>query len=262
MPRFIFLTSILFLVSCTFVQHEHPVEDKHISRTSLDWSGTYYGTLPCADCPGIETEIRLFDFNGEANLGQYQRLSHYLGQSDDRFFKESGTFRWAQDGRSIELIKEGQVSNTWKVLEGALQMLDQKGESFESSMSEAYRLEKLMPKQRLAGEMQPRTWVFTHISGQPIKAKHQAFIAFNIDEKRVTGFTGCNRLAGPIEVSDQQLRFGRLAMTRRACPESSIESDITRILHKTAYYRYQQYNLIIMDNEHNAIATLRLQMTE
>ncbi len=29
------------------------------SLTSLDWAGTYQGILPCADCPGIKTQLVL-----------------------------------------------------------------------------------------------------------------------------------------------------------------------------------------------------------
>ena len=31
------------------------------SRNSLDWQGTYVGTVPCADCPGIRMRIELKD---------------------------------------------------------------------------------------------------------------------------------------------------------------------------------------------------------
>src|SRR5690554_4133252 len=31
------------------------------SRTSLDWTGVYEGTTPCADCDGIKTTLRLND---------------------------------------------------------------------------------------------------------------------------------------------------------------------------------------------------------
>ena len=33
--------------------------DMHTAETSLDYQGTYAGTLPAADCPGIETRLTL-----------------------------------------------------------------------------------------------------------------------------------------------------------------------------------------------------------
>lgn len=33
--------------------------DKNNSKDSLEWVGTYEGTLPCADCRGMETKLIL-----------------------------------------------------------------------------------------------------------------------------------------------------------------------------------------------------------
>ncbi len=35
------------------------VDAAHNAQNSLDWAGIYQGTLPCADCGGIETELTL-----------------------------------------------------------------------------------------------------------------------------------------------------------------------------------------------------------
>ncbi len=35
-----------------------PMSTGDNSQNSLDWPGTYTGTLPCADCEGIKTEIK------------------------------------------------------------------------------------------------------------------------------------------------------------------------------------------------------------
>ena len=50
--------------------------DSHTSEMSLDWAGVYQGTLPCADCEGIETMIELKD--------DHTYVAHYnhLGKSD------------------------------------------------------------------------------------------------------------------------------------------------------------------------------------
>ncbi|MDE5451088.1 copper resistance protein NlpE N-terminal domain-containing protein, partial [Elizabethkingia meningoseptica] len=38
---------------------ESGIDDSHNAQNSLDWAGTYEGTVPCADCPGIKTTITL-----------------------------------------------------------------------------------------------------------------------------------------------------------------------------------------------------------
>ena len=44
----------------------------HNSRNSLNWAGVYAGTLPCADCPGIQTRLTL------GNDGTFEKQSRYL----------------------------------------------------------------------------------------------------------------------------------------------------------------------------------------
>ena len=59
------------LVNCTnqgnknedATTNDQEVVDMHTSETALDWAGTYEGTMPCADCEGIETVVELRDDN-------------------------------------------------------------------------------------------------------------------------------------------------------------------------------------------------------
>src|SRR5688572_9762022 len=43
------------------------------------------------------------------------------------------------------------------------------------------------------------------------------FLRFAADSGRVSGSTGCNRLAGPYTADGEALRFGALVSTRMAC---------------------------------------------
>ena len=53
--------------------------------TSVDWDGTYFGILPCADCNGIQTILTL-----NKNL-TYEIQMKYLGK-DEKVFESKGTF--------------------------------------------------------------------------------------------------------------------------------------------------------------------------
>ena len=46
---------------------------------------------------------------------------------------------------------------------------------------------------------------------------HQVPATFRIDTTTVTGFTGCNRLTGPVTYFNGRIRFGALAVTKMAC---------------------------------------------
>ena len=74
-------------------------DNTHNSRNSLDWDGVYEGVLPCEDCEGIETSIRL-----KKNL-DYVLSQHYLGraESEENNLNETGKFEWNKQGNAISL---------------------------------------------------------------------------------------------------------------------------------------------------------------
>jgi heat shock protein HslJ len=46
---------------------------------------------------------------------------------------------------------------------------------------------------------------------------HQVPATFRIDSTTVTGFTGCNRLTGPVTYFNGHIKFGPMAVTKMAC---------------------------------------------
>src|SRR5690349_15278848 len=73
---------------------ESPAADN--SRTSLDWDGVYTGVLPCADCEGMETMLRI---NEDVT---YVLETTYLGKSNE-IHAQKGTFTWNDAGNTISL---------------------------------------------------------------------------------------------------------------------------------------------------------------
>ena len=114
---------------------ENEIVDHHTSQNSLDWAGTYIGTLPCADCSGIEITITLFK-SGEFELEEeYIEMSY---KSTDR-----GTFEWNEDGNSIVLHGEqNKDPKFFKVGENQIIHLDTKGNEITGNLTEAYILKK------------------------------------------------------------------------------------------------------------------------
>jgi uncharacterized lipoprotein NlpE involved in copper resistance len=105
------------------------------SKSSLDWAGTYTGTVPCADCAGIATELMLHDNS------TYMLSEKYLGKKDTLENKMEGKFKWL-DGSVIEL--EGITSGPSKyfVAEGKLLKLDMQGNKVEGALADKYILQK------------------------------------------------------------------------------------------------------------------------
>ncbi len=109
------------------------------SKNSLDWAGDYKGTLPCADCTGIETWVRLLKNN------TYEVRSKYSGKSDSTYISK-GSFYWTKDGGSVILKNLHGSSTMYLVGENKLIMLDQAGNRISGMQSEKYILQKSQQK--------------------------------------------------------------------------------------------------------------------
>lgn len=107
----------------------------HTSEMSLDWAGTYSGTLPCASCPGIKTSLTLTD------QGSYTLRMTYLNSGDSSKVESSGTFSWSYAGDKITLDNED-VPNQYFVGENYLAKLDMNGQRITGELAEFYILSK------------------------------------------------------------------------------------------------------------------------
>lgn len=108
---------------------------------SMGYAGVYKGTLPCADCEGIETAIVLNDDN------TYQKTSTYLKGNKPGEFEETGVYELNKNTDVITLIPsknrdEGQ-SNLYLLEENQLTFLNKDGSKVEGEMADLYVLEKL-----------------------------------------------------------------------------------------------------------------------
>ncbi len=53
------LIACQLILGCHFHHKNHAVMDKHAAQLVSGYEGLYEGTLPCADCPGINTKLTL-----------------------------------------------------------------------------------------------------------------------------------------------------------------------------------------------------------
>ena len=104
--------------------------DMHTSRNSLDWMGSYFGTLPCASCPGINQYIILNEND------TYQISSDYIGE-EGPVMDENGSIVWTEDGSTIQLGE-----SFYRVEENQLRMIGADGNEVTGDMAENYVLKK------------------------------------------------------------------------------------------------------------------------
>ena len=107
--------------------------DMHNSQNALDWSGTYKGVTPCADCEGIETELIL---NKDLT---FVLKTKYLGKEKENIFEEKGNFTWNASGSFISL---NGIPYQYKVGENTLTQLDLEGKVITGLLADKYMLKK------------------------------------------------------------------------------------------------------------------------
>ena len=107
--------------------------DMHNAETSLDYLGVYKGTLPAADCPGIETTLTL------KPDGTYSLHEEYL-ERDARFDAEGA---YTLHGNLLTLTpSEGGQPQYYKVEENRLRRLDAEKQPVTGALADNYTLQK------------------------------------------------------------------------------------------------------------------------
>lgn len=107
------------------------------SMTSLDWAGTYFATLPCGRCEGIEMWVTLHPD------GTYALNTNYLGLNDALEEEFTGKFSWDQSGSVVTLEGiNGTYPGKFKVGENRIWYLDAEGNKMTGEPADQYILIK------------------------------------------------------------------------------------------------------------------------
>jgi heat shock protein HslJ len=66
-------------------------------------------------------------------------------------------------------------------------------------------------------------WALVDLHDLPTIAGHsETHATFRIDDGKLIGFTGCNRMSGPVTHSGDKVHFGPLATTKVACLDTNV----------------------------------------
>ena len=107
--------------------------DMHTAETSLDYQGTYTGTFPGADCPGIDTRLVL------KKDGTFDLHMKYL-ERDSEFEDKGG---YSVKGNLLTLTPEnGEGIEYYKVEENRLRRLDADKQPMTGSAGRKLRIEE------------------------------------------------------------------------------------------------------------------------
>ena len=200
------------------------VDTAHNSRNSLDWPGTYVGTVPCADCEGIRTTVTL-----RAD-GSFERELLYLGKSASPM-RESGQFSWNDAGSAVTLDAGDGTVQMYQVGENQLFHLDQAGARITGELADRYVLGRISNDARV----EDRKWLLVEIMGkayEPSDEGREAFLFLDSGEQRASGNNSCNNFFGGYVIeTGQRIRFaGNLGATMMACPDMTTEQSFMEAL--------------------------------
>lgn len=200
------------------------VDPAHNSRNSVDWAGTYQGTLPCADCPGIQTTLTLQEDNG------YVLQTAYLERGDS-VYTESGEFTWDENGGKITLDAD---SRKFQVGENRLFALDMEGNRITGNLADHYVLQKA------DDSITDKYWKLVELNGEPVlpgTTQKEPYIRLNAVENRLEATGGCNGMGGAYELqAPNRIRFSQIVRTQMACENLEVENELGRVLESADSY--------------------------
>lgn len=93
-------------------------------------------------------------------------------------------------------------------------------------------------------------WALREINGKTVTkadyARQIPYIEINLKNGRVMGTGGCNRLAGPVKVTDETITFGPLMSTKMACPTGlDFEASFLKALESVDTYQLDKLKLTL-----------------
>lgn len=141
---FIILLASFFILGCRETTEGEKVEmdkveviDDQSPKDTVEPVGVYMGTIPCDDCPGIQTELSLTED------GKYILRTKRIG-TNDPFMEQLGNYQVSDVGNLVILdgIGDGSGSNTYFYQENMLIQLDKDGNKLNTDLEGDYILVK------------------------------------------------------------------------------------------------------------------------
>jgi heat shock protein HslJ len=230
-----FLTSMLLVVSCNSSGSGGGADVADGS-----WYGVYTGTLPCADCEGIEVLLTL------KKDSTFTRILRYMGK-DDYLFTEEGTLEWDDESRIVAVA--GNDRQIYGFGNDVLFHLDAEGKRIKGDLASMYILDKNIQDAALEDVV----WQLHEMNGKifdPDNEGEDAFLVFKSETAFFSGKNTCNNISGRYKLKKNGgIELSRAATTRMACPDAPYEQEFMALLTKVAGYSFPEEDVMSLQNE-------------
>lgn len=235
------LTIALFSIlsiSCKTSENHHSHHygtaflDEHSSKNSMDWEGTYTGTIPCADCSGIVTKINI-----HKDL-TYTKKEKYLGKSNE-YITSEGNFSWDDIGSNITID-----NTTYMVGENTLIQLNKQKENIKGALATQYVLSKVVTDTLLTDIK----WELFELRGQLTEKENQNIPHFTINTSKdvLVGNAGCNNFHGNYNIkTGNRVTFSKIAATQKLCFNAPYEGALLGVLESIDNYTIKNDTLFL-----------------
>lgn len=227
------------------------------ATNSLNYLGTYKGTLPCDDCPGIETTLELTeDFN--------YTLTSKRKASSAKPAEVRGVFRWNDDETAIILENITGGPNQYLVGDKSLTQLDRSGRKLSGAGTSNYILKKLPEAEAAKNDAKNDAaiavrqnarivgvrWNLTEINNREIKTDDPKgyFLELHADNS-FKAYAGCNNMTGHYEYRDSRIRFMRVVGTMKFCPNTLNEEAMKTVLESADNFILDEKSLVFRRGE-------------
>jgi heat shock protein HslJ/uncharacterized lipoprotein NlpE involved in copper resistance len=255
--------------------------DKHTAQNALDYLGVYKGVLPCADCEGIQTTITLNE-----NL-TYSIKTQYLGKGA-KVFEQNGMYKWNDKVNMLVLGDSENVPRYYFVGENMLTQLDMSGKKNTGDLADNYQLNKEISSletitnseesptsEKLNNRMVVKTvikevdpaegkftlaktkWKLIELNGKKVRQKGDKayFIKLNSNDGKFNGYAGCNTFSGNYVMPlPRALAFTNIVLTRMACPNMELETQVLAMIETVDNYRIKSDILYLRKTKMTTVA--------
>lgn len=110
---------------------------------------------------------------------------------------------------------------------------------------------QIIPKKVKIAQLQ-HNWKLTHVDNIQLAVMINSSLKIDSNNKS-SGNLSCNNFIGEAEFSDNQLRIGKMANTRKMCNElkNNVEMDVTEVLSNWANVMIDDTTLIVSNKKHS-----------
>ncbi|MBN8578921.1 MAG: META domain-containing protein [Cytophagales bacterium] len=91
-------------------------------------------------------------------------------------------------------------------------------------------------------------WVLEELNNQPVSTQNQPFLVFASKSMVLSGFGGCNQLAGSYETARLKLKCNNVVATRMYCDVGQLENDFLTLLQKVNRYHIEGDTLSLYED--------------